>query len=143
MSRLSKTNQVSWYLSAFVLLSSFAIAGFSEIPVVTTAGENFPGDTTRKDTTRYTPLKDLPLKPTRHIDFSTNEGTWMSVDVSPDGQTIVFDLVGDIYTIPINGGKATAVGAAAATDLLPLDGARPFAAPSSFCPAHRLPLFQA
>ena len=30
----------------------------------------------------------------------------MSVDVSPDGKTIAFDLLGDIYTIPINGGKA-------------------------------------
>ncbi|OAB78223.1 amidohydrolase family protein [Cochleicola gelatinilyticus] len=38
--------------------------------------------------------------------FSTEEGTWMNLDVSPDGQTIVFDLLGDIYTIPITGGKA-------------------------------------
>ncbi len=39
--------------------------------------------------------------------FSTDEGTWMNLDVSPDGKTIVFDLMGDIYSIPINGGKAT------------------------------------
>tara|TARA_R110002072_G_scaffold23949_2_gene81976 strand:+ start:87258 stop:90554 length:3297 start_codon:yes stop_codon:yes gene_type:complete len=38
--------------------------------------------------------------------FSTNEGTWMNLDVSPNGQTIVFDMLGDIYTIPITGGKA-------------------------------------
>ncbi|MCZ4318458.1 amidohydrolase family protein [Aequorivita viscosa] len=38
--------------------------------------------------------------------FTTNEGTWMNLDVSPDGQTIVFDMVGDIYTMPITGGKA-------------------------------------
>lgn len=41
--------------------------------------------------------------------FSTNEGTWMNLDVSPDGKTIVFDLLGDIYTLPIEGGKATAI----------------------------------
>ena len=41
------------------------------------------------------------------IEFTTNEGTWMNLDVSPDGKTIVFDLLGDIYTIPISGGKAT------------------------------------
>ncbi|MCG2419000.1 amidohydrolase family protein [Aequorivita sp. F47161] len=38
--------------------------------------------------------------------FTTNEGTWMNLDISPDGQTIVFDMVGDIYTMPITGGKA-------------------------------------
>ncbi|MCH2488790.1 MAG: amidohydrolase family protein [Flavobacteriales bacterium] len=41
--------------------------------------------------------------------FTTNEGTWMNLDVSPDGQTIVFDMLGDIYTMPINGGKATPI----------------------------------
>lgn len=48
----------------------------------------------------------LPLKAERTIKFSTNEGTWMSLDVSPDGKTIVFDLLGDIYTLPIDGGEA-------------------------------------
>ncbi|HMQ05303.1 MAG TPA: amidohydrolase family protein [Pyrinomonadaceae bacterium] len=48
----------------------------------------------------------LPLKPARTIKFTTNEGTWMSLDVSPDGRTIVFDLLGDIYTMPIEGGTA-------------------------------------
>lgn len=38
--------------------------------------------------------------------FSVNEGTWMNLDVSPDGQSIVFDMLGDIYTIPMAGGKA-------------------------------------
>ncbi|WP_405207520.1 amidohydrolase family protein [Aquimarina sp. LLG6339-5] len=38
--------------------------------------------------------------------FTTDEGTWMNLDVSPDGKTIVFDLMGDIYSIPITGGKA-------------------------------------
>ena len=66
-------------------------------------------DTTKKDTLVYTPFKDLPLKPEREVRFSTSEGTWMSVDISPDGSTIAFDLMGDIYTIPAAGGKATAV----------------------------------
>jgi Tol biopolymer transport system component len=66
-------------------------------------------DTTKKDSLVFTAIKDLPLKPTREIKFSTNEGTWMSVDVSPDGKTIAFDLMGDIYTVPISGGTATPV----------------------------------
>lgn len=41
------------------------------------------------------------------VQFTTNEGTWMNLDVSPDGKTIVFDLLGDIYKMPITGGKAT------------------------------------
>jgi len=39
--------------------------------------------------------------------FTTDEGTWMNLDVSPDGQTIIFDMLGDIYSMPIGGGKAT------------------------------------
>ena len=45
--------------------------------------------------------------PTRELEWATDEGTWMSVDVSPDGQTLTFDLLGDIYTMPISGGEAT------------------------------------
>jgi imidazolonepropionase-like amidohydrolase/Tol biopolymer transport system component len=44
--------------------------------------------------------------PTTLVEFDTDEGTWMSCDVSPDGQTIVFDLLGDIYKMAINGGRA-------------------------------------
>ncbi len=49
----------------------------------------------------------LPLAPGRTISTSFTEGSWMSVDVSPDGQTLVFDFLGDIYTMPITGGTAT------------------------------------
>jgi Tol biopolymer transport system component len=50
--------------------------------------------------------KGLPLKSDRKVTFTTDEGTWMSLDVSPDGKTIAFELLGDIYTLPIEGGKA-------------------------------------
>jgi imidazolonepropionase-like amidohydrolase/Tol biopolymer transport system component len=45
--------------------------------------------------------------PARKIAFTVDEGTWMSIDVSPDGRTLIFDLLGDLYTLPIGGGKAT------------------------------------
>ena len=51
--------------------------------------------------------------------FTTDVGNWMSVDVSPDGQTIVFDLLGDIYTMPIAGGKATPLTRGMAFDAQP------------------------
>ncbi|GAB2487432.1 amidohydrolase family protein [Algoriphagus taiwanensis] len=66
-------------------------------------------DSTAKDSLDYPKFKDLPLKPEREVKFTTQEGTWMSVDVSPDGKTIAFDLMGDIYTIPMEGGKATPI----------------------------------
>lgn len=40
------------------------------------------------------------------VNFTTDEGTWMNLDVSPDGRTIVFDMLGDIYSIPVDGGRA-------------------------------------
>jgi len=43
----------------------------------------------------------------RQIPINVSSGTWMSLDVSPDGKTIAFDLLGDIYTMPITGGEAT------------------------------------
>jgi imidazolonepropionase-like amidohydrolase/Tol biopolymer transport system component len=45
----------------------------------------------------------------KDVDYEVKEGTWMSLDISPDGKTIVFDLVGDIYTMPIAGGAATVI----------------------------------
>jgi Tol biopolymer transport system component/predicted amidohydrolase len=49
---------------------------------------------------------ELPIKPTRKIEFTTEEVTWPSLDVSPDGKKIVFELLGDLYQMPIEGGDA-------------------------------------
>jgi Tol biopolymer transport system component len=43
---------------------------------------------------------------TREIDFTTDEGTYMSVDLSPDGQWLVFDLLGHVYRMKVTGGEA-------------------------------------
>jgi len=50
---------------------------------------------------------NIPANPSKEVTITTDEGTWMNLDVSPDGKTIVFDLLGDIYSLPIKGGKAT------------------------------------
>lgn len=47
-----------------------------------------------------------PEGPYKEVSFATTEGTWMNVDVSPDGKDIVFDLLGDIYIMPVTGGAA-------------------------------------
>ena len=43
---------------------------------------------------------------TRKVPIDTDEGTWMNLDVSPDGTRVAFDLLGDIYVMPISGGDA-------------------------------------
>src|SRR5687768_17533597 len=53
--------------------------------------------------------KTLPLITTRSLRFTATEGTWISLDVSPDGRTILFELLGDLYTLPIAGGTATRI----------------------------------
>jgi len=61
----------------------------------------------------------LPLKPARSETFTTTNGTWISLDVSPDGQTLVFDLLGHIYTMSASGGTATAITSGLAYDAQP------------------------
>lgn len=63
--------------------------------------------------------KDLPLKGERTVTFTTEEGSWISVDVSPNGETIVFDLFGDLYSIPSEGGKAERITEGMAFDTHP------------------------
>jgi Tol biopolymer transport system component/imidazolonepropionase-like amidohydrolase len=62
------------------------------------------------------------LGPVQKIAFDTSEGTWMNVDVSPDGRRIVFDLLGDIYTMPVGGtvaSQATRITGGPAFDMQP------------------------
>ncbi len=61
---------------------------------------------TQQKTDETPPKEGLILDKAETIEFTTDEGTWMSLDVSPDGRMIVFDLLGDIYTLPIEGGAA-------------------------------------
>ena len=60
-----------------------------------------------------------PPGPRFDISIDTDEGTWMSVDVSPDGREVVFDLLGDLYVIPIEGGSARALTSGFAWDMQP------------------------
>jgi Tol biopolymer transport system component len=55
----------------------------------------------------------------KEVSFTTNEGTWMNLDVSPDGSMVAFDMLGDIYTMPISGGTATAIRTGLAWEVQP------------------------
>ncbi len=61
----------------------------------------------------------LPLTADRTVRIDMTEGSWMSVDVSPDGQTLVFDHLGDLFTLPIAGGDATQITSDLAFDAQP------------------------
>jgi Tol biopolymer transport system component len=73
------------------------------------AQDNSPKPDTTKTPKKADSKKPLPLEVGRKLRLQTDEGTWISLDVSPDGQTIAFDLMGDIYTMPVTGGNAKQV----------------------------------
>jgi Tol biopolymer transport system component len=87
-----------WWPLPILVLVTCAVAG----TVVTRAAQ----EPASPPATSSKPM-GLPLSPERTIEFTTNEGTWLSLDVTPDGNTIVFELLGDLYTLPIGGGEAT------------------------------------
>lgn len=54
------------------------------------------------------PTQEMPHEGVaeRQIAYTVSEGTWLNIDVSPDGESLAFDLLGDLYVIPIGGGHA-------------------------------------
>ena len=57
--------------------------------------------------------------PSKLVKFTTDEGTWLHLDVSPDGKQIVFSLLGDLYLLPIEGGAARRISSGPAYDVQP------------------------
>ena len=62
---------------------------------------------------------NAPPGPARYIPIDADEGTWLSLDVSPDGERIVFDFLGDIFIVPMNGGPAEQLSEGMAWDMQP------------------------
>ncbi len=88
--------------------TKFVLAGVLAALAVSSAISQEPAGGTGKDLQKKASKKRaLPLQATRKIEFTTDEATWLSLDVSPDGKTILFELLGDLYTVPIGGGNAT------------------------------------
>jgi len=78
-------------------------AGDTAEPIATRAREAPPP----REAAASGAVDGLPIQPARTISFETTEGTAMNLDLSPDGQTIAFDLLGDIYAVPAAGSAAT------------------------------------
>src|ERR1044072_5173268 len=49
----------------------------------------------------------LPIKVERTISITTSEGSYLDVDISPDGSTILFSCLGELFSLPAKGGVAT------------------------------------
>lgn len=62
----------------------------------------------------------LPTKPARKISFTTHEGSNINVDLSPDGKTLIFDLLGQLFTVSVKGGPATQLTQGIANYILPM-----------------------
>lgn len=91
---------MNFYIRKKILFVAFCFS------VMSSVGAQTDSLTQKKDTLKD---KGLPLLAERNIKIQTTKGSWMSLDVSPDGQHIAFDLLGDLYEIPITGGKATRI----------------------------------
>lgn len=109
--------------------AAFSHEGDMSLPLLAPAGDVASGSNLGWRPTQL-PGQTLPLKPTRRIAFDTDEGTWMSVDIAPDGARIVFDLLGDLYSLDASGGKA-----------VPLTRGLPFDTQPTYSPDGRLVAF--
>ncbi|MEQ9451106.1 MAG: amidohydrolase family protein [Pseudomonadales bacterium] len=87
------------FKSFFYVIFSLALVGLAS---------NVRADTDEEATAK--PSWDVNAPPvtggSTTVDLDTDQGTWMSVDISPDGKQIAFDLLGNIYLLPVNGGEA-------------------------------------
>jgi Tol biopolymer transport system component len=118
-----KRSSTRMWLIVLAIVFAVCIGGMRPVAVLAKSDDADPQDQKeekkddKKDDKKE--KKGLPLKPDRKIEFTTDEGTWLSLDVSPDGKTIVFELLGDIYTLPIEGGEAKRIDGGMAFDSQP------------------------
>ena len=70
--------------SVWTALSALMLSAFAYVPLAAAVQQStpLPSDT----------ASALVIEPERTLRFTTDEGTWVSLDVSPDGERIAFDL---------------------------------------------------
>lgn len=103
------TEKPWWRVETLALLAALA-AAVMVLPVAGQAAQEAAKSEEGSKEKKEKKEEGLPLKPERTIEFSTEEGTWLSLDVAPDGETLVFELLGDLYTLPLAGGPSATLG---------------------------------
>mgnify|MGYP003352084163 FL=1 len=91
-------------------LISLAVASLFALPAL--AADNKPAEKPKWNVNQ-------PPGEAKSVGIDTRTGTWMSVDISPDGKWITFDLLGDIYLMPAEGGEAKALTHSVAWEMQP------------------------
>ena len=113
-------HSTSFTFSRHVLLACLTVVLFAFSAALIAQEEGEGGQNGAKS-------EGLPLAVDRWVPIDMTEGSWISLDVSPDGETIVFDYLGNLFTIPIGGGAATQLTSGMAFDAQPRfspDGSR-------------------
>ena len=113
-------HSTSFTFSRHVLLACLTVVLFAFSAALIAQEEGEGGQNGAKS-------EGLPLEVDRWVPIDMTEGSWISLDVSPDGETIVFDYLGNLFTIPIGGGAATQLTSGMAFDAQPRfspDGSR-------------------
>jgi Tol biopolymer transport system component len=108
----------AWFVVSLTILGMLEARAFAMQATVNAQDKKEEKKDDKKDE-KKDEKKGLPLKSDRKVEFTTDEGTWLSLDVSPDGKTIAFELLGDIYTLPIEGGQAKLIAGGMAFDSQP------------------------
>lgn len=110
------------HIAAALLAGAACIATLSAAPLAAQS----KGKAAKKDEAAWS--VEAPKGATiTQVPIKVDEGTWMDVDVSPDGTMLAFTLLGDIYTMPIGGGTPKRIADGLAWDVQPRfspDGAR-------------------
>ena len=107
-----RSNAPRLLIASLLSMLSLSLATSSAVALQQAEQQETPDEKKKEE-------KSLPLEAERSFRLTTDEGTWISLDVSPDGQTIAFDLLGDLFTIPITGGAATRITEGLAFDMQP------------------------
>jgi len=106
-------SKLALFVAASVGLLSASSAAWAQSPT----GPAAPAATTPAKPAKWD--VNAPGGPIRQVKVDVSEGTWMNLDVSPDGQQIAFDLLGDIYVMPITGGTPTRIAEGLAWEVQP------------------------